>query len=267
MAFDENADPTVELETAINEAKKQHTALKQQAASVMANAKRMDMRVDKKLDELESVSANARQAVLMADEASKTGDTERATEMTRAAESFADRLVRLEAEVEDLKKMQMGATEAANEAKAAVVANETQLKKKLTEKSALLSKLDQAKLQEKMNDAMSSLSETIGEDVPTIDEVSAKIEDRLAKAKGMAELQGDSVEASMLEVESAAANVEAQARLSEIRSQLGIGPEKSTESGSTQQAEPATAAGTSGGKEPPAGSSIPDPGETPPATG
>ena len=41
-------------------------------------------------------------------------------------------------------------------------------------------------------------------------------------AKGMAELQDMSVESKMLEVEQASINVEAQARLSEIRSKLGI---------------------------------------------
>ena len=60
-------------------------------------------------------------------------------------------------------------------------------------------------MQEQMNKAMASLSETVGEDVPTIDEVRDKIEARYAKAKGMAELQGESVEGRMLEVEQAAA--------------------------------------------------------------
>jgi phage shock protein A len=79
-------------------------------------------------------------------------------------------------------------------------------------------------MQEQMNRAMATLSETVGEDVPTIDEVRDKIEQRYAKAKGMAELQGESVEGRMLEVEQAAQNTEAQARLSQIRAQLGLAP-------------------------------------------
>ena len=43
-------------------------------------------------------------------------------------------------------------------------------------------------MQEQMNKAMASLSETVGEDVPTFDEVRDKIEARYAKAKGMSEL-------------------------------------------------------------------------------
>jgi phage shock protein A len=49
-----------------------------------------------------------------------------------------------------------------------------------------------------------------------------KIEARYAKAKGMAELNEATVESRMLEVEQASMNVEAQARLSQIREQLGL---------------------------------------------
>ena len=79
-------------------------------------------------------------------------------------------------------------------------------------------------MQEQMNKAMASLSETVGEDVPTFDEVRDKIEARYAKAKGMSELTDESVESRMLEIEQAPTNIEAQARLAEIRAQLGIAP-------------------------------------------
>jgi len=73
-----------------------------------------------------------------------------------------------------------------------------------------------------MNRAMASLSETVGQDVPTFDEVRGKIEARYAKALGTSELQGQTVESRMLEVEQAALNTEAKSRLSELRSQLGL---------------------------------------------
>jgi len=118
------------------------------------------------------------------------------------------------------------------------------LQQKLAEKQKLLGQLDQAKMQEQMNKAMASLSEQVGEDVPTLDEVREKIETRYAKAKGMAELQDMSVESKMLEVEQASINVEAQARLSEIRSKLGISdPAAATTPAASEPAatpEPAT---------------------------
>jgi hypothetical protein len=79
-------------------------------------------------------------------------------------------------------------------------------------------------MQEQMNTAMATLNEAVGQDVPTFDEVQAKIEARYAKATSMAELTEQSVESNILEIEQAARNVEAQARLNEIRSQLGIAP-------------------------------------------
>jgi phage shock protein A len=78
-------------------------------------------------------------------------------------------------------------------------------------------------MQEQMNAAMASLSATVGEDVPTFNEIRDKIEARHAQAKGMSELQGQSVEGRMLEVEQASQNTQAQARLAQLKSELGLG--------------------------------------------
>jgi phage shock protein A len=212
-SFEEKADPKIQLEQAIAEAQDQHRRLKEQAANVIAHQKQTEIRLNRTMGELEKVNGNARQAVLMADEATKRGENEKAMQYTATAESFANRLITLEREVEDLKQLHLQSTDAANQAKAAVQQNST----------ALLSQLDQAKMQEQMNTAMASLSETVGQDVPTLDEVRDKIESRYARAKGMSELTESSVESRMLEVEQASMNSEAQARLSQIRAELGLG--------------------------------------------
>src|SRR5689334_24307807 len=95
-AFNEKADPAVQLEQAITEAQDQHRRLREQAANVIANQKQTEMRLDRSLEELEKVSANAKQAVLMADEAAKKGDTAKVDEYTAAAESFATRMIAIE---------------------------------------------------------------------------------------------------------------------------------------------------------------------------
>jgi phage shock protein A len=221
--FNERADPKIQLEQAITEAQEQQRRLKEQAANVIAHQKQTEIRLNRSMGELEKINGNARQAVLMADEAAKSGDQAKALQYTATAESFANRLIALEREVEDLKAMHLQSTDAANQAKAAVQQNSSALQQKLGERQKLLSQLDQAKMQEQMNTAMSSLSEAVGQDVPTLNEVRDKIEARYAKAKGMAELTETSVESRMLEVEQASMNSEAQARLAQIRSQLGIG--------------------------------------------
>jgi phage shock protein A len=236
--FNQKADPRIQLEQAITEAQDQHRRLREQAANVIANQKQTEMRLDRTLEELEKVSGNARQAVLMADEAQAKGDTAKVEEYTAAAESFATRLIALEREVEDLKALALQSSQASDQAKAAVQQNATALQRKLAEKNKLLSQLDQAKMQEQVNKAMASLSETVGEDVPTFDEVREKIEARYAKAKGMSELTESSVESRMLEVEQAAANSEAKTRLAQIRAQLGLAPAAS-EAAPTPDAAPA----------------------------
>ena len=221
-SFNERADPKVQLEQAIMEAQDQHRRLVEQAANVIANQKQTELRLNRAMEELEKVNGSARQAVIMADEATRSGNTAKATEYTQAAEAFANRLIAVEREVEDLKTLHLQATEAAAQAKGAVSQNASALQKKLADRQKLMSQLDQAKMQEQMNRAMATLSETVGQDVPTLDEVRDKIEARYAKALGSAELQGQSVEKRMLEVEQATMNSEAQARLAEIRSQLGL---------------------------------------------
>jgi phage shock protein A len=220
--FNEKADPKVQLEQAMLEAQEQHRRLREQAANVIANQKQTELRLNRALEELTRVNGNARQALVMASDAQKKGDEAKVTEYNAAAEAFANRLIALERDVDDLKTLSLQSAQAADQAKAAVQQNATALQRKLSERQKLLSQLDQAKMQEQMNKAMASLSATVGDDTPTFDEVRDKIEARYAKAKGMSELTETSVESRMLEIEQAAANSEANVRLDEMRVQLGL---------------------------------------------
>jgi phage shock protein A len=220
--FNEVADPKVQLEQAITEAQEQHRRLTEQAANVIANQKQTEMRLSRAMEELQKANSSTKQALLMADDATTRGDTAKAAEYNQAAEGFANRLLATEKQVDDLKNMHLQTTQAANQAKSAVSQNSAALQKKLAERQKLLSQLDQAKMQEQMNRAMATLSETVGQDVPTFDEVRTKIESRYAKALGQSELQGDTVESRMLEVEQASFNLEAKSRLSELRGELGL---------------------------------------------
>ena len=233
--FEETADPKVQLEQAINEAQDQHRRLKEQAANVIANQKQTEMRLSRALEDFEKVNANARQAVIMADEAQKSGDQEKMAEYTNAAEAFANRMIGLEREIEDLKALHQQSSQAAEQARTAVTQNSQLLQKKLSERQKLLGQLDQAEMQDRMNKAMASLSETVGEDVPTFEQIREKIESRYARAKGMAELSESSVESKMLEIEQAARNSEAKSRLDEIRGQLGLPTAGSSSAGELQE--------------------------------
>jgi phage shock protein A len=220
--LEEHADPKVQLEQAITEAQEQHRKLREQAANVIANQKQLEMHLSRTMGDLEKANANTRQALVMSSNAARSGDAVKAREYDSAAESIATRLIELEKSVEEQKTTVLQATQAADQAKAAVQQNSVVLQRKLAERQKLLSQLDQAKMQEQLNKAMATLSESVGQDVPTFDEVRDKIEARYAKAKGMAELQETTVEGRMLEIEQASANSEAQGRLEQMRSELGI---------------------------------------------
>ncbi len=222
MKLDESADPKVQLEQAIREARQQHKRLMEQATNVIANQKQTQLRLDRTIEDYEKSNASARQALLLADQETRDGNQEKAANFNAAAEAFATKIIGLEAQVAQLKQQLLDATQASERAKAAVAQNSAALQKKFAEREQLLSQLDQAKMQEEMNTAMTQLSEAVGEDVPTFEEVRTKIERRMARAQASSELGGTSVDTKMLEVEQAQMSAEAQARLSELRSELGL---------------------------------------------
>lgn len=222
--LDEVADPKVQLEQALTEAQEQHRRLKEQAANVIATQKQAELRLNAKMNELEKLNTNARQALIMAADAEKAGDAAKSTQYSAAAETIANQLIQVEKDVEGLKQMVISSTQASDQAKAAVQQNARVLQQKLSEKQKLLSQLEQAKMQEQMNSAMAQLTETVGDDVPTLAEVEEKIQARYAKAKAASELQEGSVQSAVLEVEQATANVEAQSRLAQLRAELGLAP-------------------------------------------
>jgi phage shock protein A len=223
LRFQENADPKVQLEQAISDAQDQHRRLVEQAANVVANQKQHEMQLNRAMEELEKVNRSTRQALMMANEASQAGDNDKAREYNQTAEAFANRLIATENQVQDLKTLSLQSAQAADQARAAVQQNSMALQQKLAERQKLMSQLDQAKMQEQLNRAMTSLNQTVDSSAPSLDQVREKIEARYAKAIGASELGGQTVEARMLEVQQMAMGSEAKSRLDTMRAELGIG--------------------------------------------
>src|SRR5690606_41890695 len=88
MSLAERADPKVQLEQAISEAQDQHRRLKEQAANVIAHQKQTEMRLNRAMADLEKVSTNARQAVLLAEQAAQAGHQAKAAPYTPTGQSF-----------------------------------------------------------------------------------------------------------------------------------------------------------------------------------
>jgi phage shock protein A len=222
FALEEVADPKVQLEQAIAESREQHRRLTEQAATVIANQTQLERQLDRAIDDYGRANASARQALLLADKAASGGDAEKSASYNQAAEAFASRVIQLEGQAKDLRAGLLNAAQASAQARQAVSLNAAQLQKALGERERLLSQLDQAKMQEQMNAAMAQLRQSVGDDVPTFDEMRTKIERRLAAAQATTELTGTSVDVQMLEVEKAQADAEAHARLAGMRTELGL---------------------------------------------
>ncbi len=221
--FEERADPKIQLEQAIAEVQDQHRRLVEQAANVVANHKQHELQLNRALEELEKMNLSVRQALTMAQQAEQAGDVAKANEYNQTAEAFANRLVATENQVNELKTLSLQSAQAADQARTAVQQNALALQQKLAERQKLMSQLDQAKMQEQLNKAMSSLSDTVDQSAPSLESVRNKIEARYAKAIGTSELSGQTVESRMLEVQQAALGSEAKSRLDAIRAQM-LGP-------------------------------------------
>jgi phage shock protein A len=218
---DEKADPKIQIEQAIQEAQRQHQALTQQAAAVIGNQRQLEMQLDRQLNTIEKLQAQARQALVLADKARADGDEAKAAQFEQTAQALANQLVSAESAVENLKTLHDQALQAAGQAREAVQTNSTMLQQRLAERSKLLSQLEQAKMQETVAKSLQQIGDLAApSNVPTLDEVRDKIEKRYATALGQAELAQDSTGARILEIERATVDMQGSARLKEIRASL-----------------------------------------------
>ncbi|MER0026442.1 PspA/IM30 family protein [Corynebacterium sp. KPL4043] len=241
--IEENADPKIQIEQAIEDAQRQHKELSQQAAAVIGNQRQLEMQLNRRLAEVEKLQGNTRQALELADKARANGDENKAVEYENAAEAFAAQLVTAEESVEDTKKLHDQALQQAEQAKRAVERNNAALRQKVDERSKLLSQLEQAKMQEKVSESLNSMNElSAGGNTPSLDAVRDKIERRYSKALGQAELAENSVENRMAEVQQAGIQMAGHSRLEQIRSEMNS--TKSVESNRTQAIEGNKASGS-----------------------
>ena len=217
--IEENADPKVQIEQAINDAQRQHQALSQQAAAVIGNQRQLEMQLNRRLEDVEKLQANARQALQLSDKARAEGNAQKAQEYENAAEAFAAQLVTAEQGVEDTKQLHDQALQQASQAKQAVERNAAHLQQQVAERSKLLSQLEQAKMQEKVSETMQSMN-SITSSGPNLDQVRDKIERRYANALGAAELAQNSIEGRMAEVEQAGIQMAGHGRLEQLRAEM-----------------------------------------------
>ena len=237
--IDENADPKVQIQQAVEGAKEQHRQISEHAAEIIGRKSQLEMQLNRLVKSQKDYQDQTRRALEMAE---KAEDPQTASEYNQAAEVVASQLVAVEKELEGLKAQHEAATKAAEQAKAQQQQSEARLKEQLAQVDQLLSQADQAAMQEKNAQALDSMNELTPDDsTPTLDGVRAKIEKRYADALGAQELHRASGGDRIQEIAAAGHDMAASSRLEEIRAEMA--KSKELESGSADTAADALEAG------------------------
>ena len=215
-------DPEIEIEQAIHEARERDQDLRNQAAKVVAHRTQLESKIERAADDVGEARELAKQALLKAQESTAGGDAEGADKWTRSAQGLAMKLQAAENNLTSLKGQYESAAAQADEAKTAVQQNALRLQELAAKRMELLGSLQQAKMQESVNKAVEAISSTFDDDAVSLDKVEDKIEQRKAEAMARAELREATPEGAELELREAVSLSQADAKLDELKAELGI---------------------------------------------
>jgi phage shock protein A len=223
--LDEVMDPRVLIEQAIVEARRQHALLSEQAAAVIANQKELEIKMARSTEEIGRLRGRTEQALVLADRARRSHDAAKADAHEETARVFASHLVSVEGGLRNLTELHAKAVAGSATARRAIEQNAYVLRNQLAERTRLLNELEAAKLAERMNEAIAQVSAfSVGGELPSLPDVRDRIDERMARATGRAEIAAGSVDARMLDVERSVIDREGEERLAEIRSAMGLEP-------------------------------------------
>lgn len=215
-------DPEIEIQSAIDEAKRKDQDLRNQAAKVIAHKTQLESQIEKAADDVGEAKEMAKQALMKADEAQKAGDDAGVTKWTQAAQSLAMKLQASENNLASLKDQFATAEGQAAKAKEAVQTNAMKVQELSAKRLEMLGTLEQAKMQEAVNSAVQSMSASVSDEGPTLETVENKIEHRKAEAMARAELHEATPEGAEAELRKAVNVAEANSKLDELRAELGL---------------------------------------------
>jgi phage shock protein A len=221
--LDDLMDPRIQIEQALDEAKRQHGLLSEQAGAVLGNERELETRIARAQEEAARLRDAAGRTLVLADRARRDGDEMRAAAHERTARAFAGRLASLESSTKVLRGLLEKARLSSAAARRAVEQNAGALQRQLTERAELLTELEAAKMQERMADTLKQIGAFAAPgDVPTLANVRDRIDARFARATGRGEIAADTADARLLEAEQAQIELEGEQRLDEIRRSLGL---------------------------------------------
>lgn len=215
-------DPEVEIEQAIQEARKQDQVLRNQAAKVIAHRTQLEAKIEQAADTVGEAREMAKKALLRAEEAKTAGDVDGLNKWTQAAQSLALKLQAGENNLTGLKDQYEVSVTQAEDAKRAVQQNAMRLQELAAKRMELVGQLQQAKMQEAVNSAVESISASMEVEAPSLDKVQDKIQARLSEAKARAELREATPEGGEAELREAISLAQADTKLEELKAELGL---------------------------------------------
>jgi phage shock protein A len=215
-------DPEIEIEQAIHEAKKRDQDLRNQAAKVVAHRVQLESKIERTADDVGEARELAKQALLKAQESTTSGDSAGADKWTKAATGLAMKLQASENNLNSLKKQYESAVEQSDDAKKATQQNAMRLQELAAKRMEMLGDLQQAKMQESVNAAVEAISSTMDDEAVSLEKVEDKIEQRKAMAMAKAELRESTPDGAEMELREAVSMAQADAKLDELRAELGI---------------------------------------------
>lgn len=222
MAAERAMDPAVEIEQAINEAKARNQQLRNQAAKVIAHRTQIEAKIEDAAKDVGEARETAKQALLRAEAAKTAGDTAAQTKWTNAAQAIALKLQASESNLSGLKEQYEIAITQADSAKGAVTQNAMRLQELAAKRMQLVGQLEQARMQEAVNSAVESISASMETEAPSLDRVEEKIQRRLSEAQAHSELREATPEGAETELREAVSMAQADARLEELKKELGL---------------------------------------------
>ena len=232
-ALDQVADPRLQVQMALEEARRQHQLLTEQAAAVLGNERELEIKVGRAMAEVERVRTATGRALMLADRASRNGDVRAAGGHEETASLFAVQLAGAESAAAELADARDRSAGAAAAARRAVDHSAHLLHARLTEGARLTTEIEAARMQERMADTLAALDAMAPSgSVPTLDQIRARVDRRVSIAAARSELSGSRTGARMLEIERAGLEESGRQKLLEIRQALGL-PERASP-GSTE---------------------------------
>jgi phage shock protein A len=223
MKSKEVMDPKVEIEAAITDARKRDQDLRTQAAKVIAHRTRVADEMQDTAADVAEATELAKQALMKADAAAKSGNAADADKWNRTAQAVAMKLQASQANLDSMTQQLQIADQQAEQAKTAVHDNAMQLEQVTAKRMEMLGQLEQAKMQETVNSAMASINANVGGDAPSLEEIEDKIQDRMAEAMAKTELTAETPEGAMAELKREVNLSGANETLDNLRKELGLG--------------------------------------------